>query len=486
MFTEIFMEYIINGYEPRRLFEIFEEISAIPRGSGNEKGIADYICAFAERLGLFYIRDEVNNVFIRKEAGEGYKDAPSVLLQGHTDMVCEKNASTVHDFTKDPLKLCVKDGFLSADGTTLGADDGVAVAMMLALLESNEDLPMLECLFTVGEETGLEGAESFDYSVITAKKMINMDSEGEGIAVVSSAGGADVCYTLATDRVKCPDRPVRIKVTGLMGGHSGTDISTCRMNANRVMGRVLSRLYEKRPFNLVSISGGNMKNAIARECVSEISVLDKAEIENELDIIRDEIESEVCAEDKGFKIYLDKGKSSANMLTYKDTWTLISLLTLAPNGVFAMSPDFEGLVRTSCNCGVVECDEKEIKVWVKTRSSSNSEHALLLDTLTGVGRVLGVESEISGMYESWDYCKDSQLAKQFVETYKKLFPDSKIELKTAAIHAGLECGIIISHLGECDTIAIGPDVFDIHSPDERLDLASLERFWKLVLALIKA
>lgn len=480
------MEYIINGYEPKRLFEIFEEISAIPRGSGNEKGIADYICAYAERLGLFCIRDEVNNVFVRREAGKGYEEAPSVLLQGHTDMVCEKNASTVHDFTKDPLKLRVKDGFLSAHGTTLGADDGVAVAMMLALLELDEDMPMLECLFTVSEETSLLGAEAFDYSVVKSRKMINMDSEGEGVAIVSSAGGADICYTLATDRVKCPDRPIKITVTGLMGGHSGTDISTCRMNANRVMGRVLARLYAKKPFNLISIKGGNMKNAIARECVAEISVIDRAEVENELEIIRHEIADEVCKEDRGIKIYLDKGKISENMLTYKDTSKLIDLLTLTPNGVYAMSPDFEGLVRTSCNCGVVECDEDEIKVWIKTRSSSNSEHDALLGILKRFADAIGVRGEVSGIYESWDYCKDSKLACEFVDAYKKLFPDSPIQPKTAAIHAGLECGTIISRLGTCDTIAIGPDVFDIHSPDERLDLASMERFWKLVLYMIKA
>lgn len=479
------MEYIINGYEPKRLFEIFEEISAIPRGSGNEKAIADYICARAEKLGLFCVRDEVNNVFIRREAGKGYENAPSVLLQGHTDVVCEKNASTVHDFTRDPLKLRVKDGFLSADGTTLGADDGVAVAIMLALLELDEDMPMLECLFTVGEETSLVGAEAFDYSVVKSRRMINMDSEGEGIAVVSSAGGADVCYTLAPDKVKCPDRPIKITVTGLMGGHSGTDISTCRMNANRVMGRILARLYDKRPFNLVSIKGGNMKNAIARECVAEISVIDRAELESELEIIRREMADEVCKEDEGLKIYLDKGKISDKMLTYKDTSTLISLLTLAPNGVYAMSPDFEGLVRTSCSCGVVECDENEIKVWVKTRSSSNSEHDALLGVLTRLASVLGVKSEISGIYESWDYCKDSEIAKKFIDAYKKLFPNSNIEPKTAAIHAGLECGTIISRLGGCDTIAIGPDIFDIHSPDERLDLASFERFWRLVLYMIK-
>lgn len=479
------MEYIIKDREPKRLFEIFEEISAIPRGSGNEKGIADYICAFAERLGLFCVRDNVNNVFIRKEAGEGYKDTPSVLLQGHTDMVCEKNAGTVHDFEKDPLKLQVKDGFLSADGTTLGADDGVAVAMMLALLESDDNMPELECLFTVGEETGLEGAESFDYSLIKSKKMINMDSEGEGVAVVSSAGGADVCYTVTPETVKCPDRPIKITVTGLMGGHSGTDIDACRMNANRVMGRILARLYDKKPFNLTKINGGNMKNAIARECVAELSVIDAKLVENEIKAMEKELLSEACAQDKGLRIYLGKGAVTDKMLSYRDTSRVISLLTVPPSGVYAMSSDFKGLVRTSCNFGLVETTESEVKIWVKTRSSLESEHQSLIDTLTRTGDIIGADSEVSGMYESWDYCADSPLAEQFLSTFKRLFPDLNIEPRTAAIHAGLECGIIISRLGGCDTIAIGPDVFDIHSPDERLDLASFERFWTLVTALIK-
>ena len=480
------MEYIIKDREPKRLFEIFEEISAIPRGSGNEKGIADYICAFAENLGLFYTRDALHNVFIRKGAGKGFEDRASVLLQGHTDMVCEKNAGTVHDFEKDPLKLRVDNGFLSAEGTTLGADDGVAIAMMLALLESSDPMPEIECLFTVGEETGLEGAEGFDYSIVKSKKMINMDSEGEGIAVVSSAGGADVCYTVKTDRVKCPDRPIRIKVTGLMGGHSGTDIDTCRMNANRVMGRILSRLYAKMPFNLTLINGGNMKNAIARECVADISVIDAKLVENEIKSIEKELLSEVCDEDKGLRIFLGKGALTDKMLTYKDTSRVISLLSVTPSGVFAMSSDFKGLVRTSCNFGLVESDAESIKIWVKTRSSLESEHQYLISTLIGAGDLVGADSEVSGMYASWDLVKDSPLAELFVSTFKRLFPSLGIEPKTAAIHAGLECGIIISRLGGCDTVAIGPNVYDIHSPDERLDLASLERFWILVNEMIKA
>ncbi len=480
------MRYVIDGYEPKRLFEIFEEISSIPRGSGNEKEIADYICSFAKDLGLFCLRDQNNNVFVRKNAGKGYENAPAFLLQGHTDMVCEKNAVTVHDFATDPIKLYVDGGFLKAKGTTLGADDGVAVAMMLALLESSEDMPTLECLFTVEEETSLKGAESFDYSVVTARKMINMDSEDEGVAVVSSAGGADVLLELLTDRIPCPDRPIRIKVTGLMGGHSGCDIHTCRQNANRLMGRILSRLYAKKPFNLVSIDGGNMKNAIARECVAEISVIDRDIIENELDILRAELEAELCEEDKKLKIYLDKGRASQKMLTYKDTSSVISLLTLTPNGVFSMSPVFDRLVRTSCNCGVVETSEDSVRIWIKTRSSQNSEHEYLISVLRRFGTVFGARFELSGVYEAWDYVENSPLARDFLRIYSELFGDLGITPRTEAIHAGLECGTIISRLGGCDAIAIGPNVYDIHSPDERLDLESFERFWKLVLALIRA
>ena len=480
------MQYLIEGYEPKRLFEIFEEISAIPRGSGNEKGIADYICNFAEKLGLFYVRDKVDNVFVRKGSGKSYKDAPALLLQGHTDMVCEKNASTVHDFMRDPLKLCVKDRFVCAQGTTLGADDGVAVATMLALLELDEDMPMLECLFTVGEETCLVGAENFDYSIITSRKMINMDSEGEGVAVVSSAGGADVLFELRADRIRCPDRPIRIKVTGLAGGHSGCDIDTCRLNANRVMGRILSRLYEKKPFNLVTINGGNMKNAIARECVAEISVIDRECVNAELEIIGNEINAELCEDDKDFRIYVEKGKPSDSMLTYKDTSTVISLLTITPDGVYSMSPVFDRLVRTSCNCGVVETEGSSVRIWVKTRSSQNSEHEHLISVMKRFARIFDVHFEVSGMYEAWDYSQDSALARNFIRIYRELFPDSEIIPRTEAIHAGLECGTVISHLGECDAIAIGPNIYDIHSPNERLDLASFERFWKLMVALIKA
>ena len=251
------MEYIVKGYEPKAVFEIFEDICAIPHGSGNEKAVADYIEEYANKRGLFVLRDETGNVFVRKNATEGYENAPAILLQGHMDMVCEKNSDSDHDFLRDPLKLSVKDGFLWANGTTLGADNGIAVAMMLALLDTAEH-PTLECLFTVEEETGLAGAQGFDCSVVTAKRMINLDSEEDHQITAGCAGGKRTEYTFNYNKITANegDTFLEVSVTGLSGGHSGAEIHLGKTNAIVLMGRLLSAAYSQHKFNLVKINGG--------------------------------------------------------------------------------------------------------------------------------------------------------------------------------------------------------------------------------------
>lgn len=476
--------YLISGYTPASLFRYFEDLCAIPHGSGNEAGVAEYLCDFAKSRGLFCIRDTANNVFIRKKASAGYEDHPAILLQGHTDMVCEKNADTVHDFERDPLDLYIEDGWLRARGTTLGGDDGIAVAMMLAILDDTTlNHPMLECLFTTGEETRMAGADEFDYSVVTARKLINLDSEAEGIVTVSCAGGTDVMLNYPVDRIAESARTLRVSVKGLAGGHSGAEIHLCRANANRVLARLLAALYEDEPFHLISISGGNKRNAIPREAQAEIAVLDEKRATR---IILEEearITAELSPADSGFRVHVGKGCVREEMFSYKDTSAVLNLLLTVPNGVIAMSPTVENFVRTSSNIGVVTTDEAGVHVGIMARSSCDSEMDATLVVLSRLAKLIGAEYVLEDRHAGWELCPDSALTRDYVETWKSLYPGK--EPVVCGIHAGLECGIIISKLeGGCDAISIGPDMRNIHTPDEALSLLSCQRTYALVVEML--
>ncbi len=477
--------YIINGYEPKKMFEYFEDISRIPRGSGNEEAIASFIMDFAKERGLYCFKDEVNNVFVRKQASKGYENAPAVMLQGHTDMVCEKNADTVHDFEKDPIKLFVKDGWLHAQGTTLGGDDGAAVAAMLAFLDDDSlSHPTLECLFTSGEETSLVGANAFDYSVVTARRIINLDTELEGEAICSCAGSADLVLSLDLDRKKVSKRALKVTVKGLAGGHSGADIHTGRASAIRVMGRVLGALYDAEPFRLVSIDGGNKRNAIPRECVAQLVVSDDKAASELIKKLEKEIKATLVPEDAGFVIRIDKGVLEPEAASFKNTSTIINLLTLSHNGVYAYMQDASGFVRTSASMGVVETIGDKFVANIMARSSNDGEMDALLLSYQNLCKVLGVTCECDGRSSGWDFDPQSALAKDFVELYKEIFGEGSNPVVNP-IHAGLECGVIVSALGQgADALSIGPTIVDIHTPNERLELASCEKFWKILCALV--
>lgn len=479
--------YLINDLEPKRMFNFFEEISRIPRGSGNEAAIAEYICDFARNKGLYFIKDAVNNVFIRKEATKGYENVPAVMLQGHTDMVCEKNADTVHDFEKDPLKLEVKDGWLFAKGTTLGGDDGAAVAAMLAFLEDDTlPHPTLECLFTSGEETSLVGACAFDYSIVTARRIINLDTELEGEAICSCAGSADVVLSLETDLTKISQRALKITVKGLAGGHSGADIHLGRASAIRIMGRILAEIYDQNPFRLVSIDGGNKPNAIPRECVAQIVTNDPDGVKAIVERMEKQIKSTLLPDDKRFCVRIEKGVQEGCMMSFKQTSSAIGALTLTHNGVYAYMQDGSGFVRTSASMGIVKSEQGKVEFHIMPRSSNAPEMDALLLSYKNLAKAIGVEYHLGGKSSGWDFDPSSALAKDFVRIYKELFGDDS-DPKVNPIHAGLECGVIVSALGEkCDALSIGPTIVDIHTPDERLELASCEKFWKLLCAMIAA
>ncbi len=482
-------DHIIRGYEPEKLFNYFEDISKIPRGSGNEKEIADFIESFAKERGLFCVRDSLDNVFVRKKATSGYENEEGILLQGHTDMVCEKNSGTEHDFLKDGLDLYIDKGWLRAKGTTLGGDDGVAVAIMLYVLDDNELChPQIECLFTTGEETGLYGASGFDYSYVTSKKLINLDSEAEGIATVSCAGGDSLEFTVKAKRIPIPNfvRPIKISVKGLSGGHSGADIIFEKGNAAIILTRLLSMLYEKHPFSIVTISGGSRGNAIPREAEA---VIFTSEPELTLDFVNEytkTVMSWMPASDKKLKISAGKAKGSFfHMLTLADTSKILSLTAFMPNGVISREPSELSMVETSNNLGVIRDNGDEgIFINYHGRSSLDSKMDLLELTAKRAAKLLDIELNIDGRYSGWPMRADSALVRDFCEASKKVLGED-FEPKVMGIHAGLECGIICSAVSGLDAISIGPELKDIHSPSEKLELGSFERLFKIIKLMLE-
>ncbi len=482
--TDKLMNYIINGYEPAEMFHYFEDISAIPHGSGNEKKIADYIEIFAKERNLYCYRDRHNNIFIRKSASKCFKDRSAVLLQGHTDMVCEKDSDVDHDFEKDGLRLYLNEDYLRAQGTTLGADDGAAVALMLTLLNDKTLLsPTLECLFTTEEETGLTGAKFFDYSQITAKTMINLDGETEGEAWVSCAGGIQTRFAFKYDKIPIKNKILKIRIKGLAGGHSGADIDKNHTNAIKLMGRILLNLYESEPFNLISIHGGNKINAIPRECEVFLSVIDPVKAVDFILTFEKIIRVELSESDGDFKINIDKSGPFDHMMTYKSTSSLLSLITLAPNGINTMSSSIPSLVESSINPGIIACDDKSVYLSFMSRSSVDSIMDDICLRLNRLAKITNSEATHSNRYSSWTYNPNSRIQTIYIETYNRLFTENKA--KISSIHAGLECGIIKQQVDDLDIIAIGPEINHNHSPHEEINLKSLERLWILMKEILK-
>lgn len=480
------MERVIKGYEPDAMFGFFEEISAIPRGSGNEGAIASYLCDFAKERGLEYRRDEYNNVIIKKPATKRYEGKEPVMLQGHTDMVCEKDDCSDHDFTKDGIKLIEEKGFLHADHTTLGGDDGAAVAMMLYALDSKKlSHPELQCVFTSSEETGMFGANGIDVSDITARRIINLDSEDEGIAVVSCAGSMNTTFTLDPERVPFAGKAIKINISDLYGGHSGGEIHRGRTNAVILMGTLLSKIYEKQPFCLISFAGGNKRNAIPRSCEAVIAVTDRDMVSETVMTFTSSIRADLCPLDRNVKIRVSRcpiAERGETMFTYKDTGKVLSFLALLPNGVITMSQNHEGLVESSSNVGIAKMKDTALAFDVYSRSSSDAAMDAIRLRLVRLAKVTGFDYYLEELSGGWNFNPNSRLQGDYVASYEKLFG---VTPRVEGIHAGLECGVFISKMGGGDAISIGPQMRDIHTPKETLDLHSAERTWKLLEELLK-
>ena len=477
------MAYVVKGYEPRQVFEIFEDICVIPHGSGNESGVAEYILKYASDRGLFALRDETGNVFVRKEAAAGYENKPALLLQGHMDMVCEKNADVEHDFLTDGLKLSVKDGYLWADGTTLGGDNGIAVAMMLALLDTDKH-PRIECLFTVEEETGLAGAKGFDCSVVTAKQMINLDSEEDWQITAGCAGGCrtEVDFAYEAKEIDKDASLLKISVTGLSGGHSGAEIHLGKTNALIALGRILGAIWAKERFALVSLSGGGKDNAIAREAFAVIAVKNH----REASLLAAEevwgIKKELSRDDEGMVVKVDYTEGFDKCIDEETTGRIVGFLNTVKTGVLKMSNDISGLVEYSRNLGVADTLEDKIKFTLSSRSSIEAQIDLSCREMDTLSALVGASCRHYARYPGWEYAPVSPLRDRYAEIYKELFGK---ELSVGVIHAGLECGILSSKLDGMDIISVGPNMHDIHSPSEHLDLASCERVWRTLVKLVE-
>lgn len=475
----------LENCEPKRVFYYFEELCKIPHGSGNTKQISDYLVSFAKEHGLEYVQDEMNNVVIYKPATEGYEDAPAVILQGHMDMVCEKRPDVDHDFTKDPLNISVKDGHVTANGTTLGGDDGIAVAYGLALLESTELAhPALEVLITVDEEIGLLGAEGFDCSALKGKRLINLDSEAEGSLWISCAGGLSGISTIPVQRVEAEGQKTAVKITGLMGGHSGAEIDKKRANANVLMGRFLYTLQKEAAYEIISLAGGQKDNAITREADAELLVEDVNAVKACAEKVQKGFREEYAGTDEGITIEItDLGASSARVLHPTSREKVLFFLMEVPFGIQKMSGSIDGLVETSTNIGIVKLGEDEFLGSSSVRSSVEAAGAALSDKICYLTEFLGGDYTVQGAYPAWEYRKDSPLRDQMVEVYEEMYGEKP---NVVAIHAGLECGLFYKKIEGLDCVSLGPNMKDIHTSEEVLDIASTERVWKYLVKVLES
>ena len=475
----------LENCEPKRVFYYFEELCKIPHGSGNTKQISDYLVSFAKEHGLEYVQDEMNNVVIYKPATEGYEDAPAVILQGHMDMVCEKRPDVDHDFTKDPLNISVKDGYVTANGTTLGGDDGIAVAYGLALLESKYlSHAALEVLITVDEEIGLLGAEGFDCSVLKGKRLINLDSEAEGSLWISCAGGLSGISTIPVQRVEAEGQKAAVKITGLMGGHSGAEIDKKRANANVLMGRFLYSLQQETAYEIISLAGGQKDNAITREADAELLVEDINSVKACAEKLQKGFREEYAGTDEGITVEItDLGVASAKVLHPTSREKVLFFLMEVPFGIQKMSGSIDGLVETSTNIGIVKLGEDEFLGSSSVRSSVEAAGAALSDKICYLTEFLGGEYTVQGAYPAWEYRKDSPLRDQMVEVYEEMYGEKP---NVVAIHAGLECGLFYKKIEGLDCVSLGPNMKDIHTSEEVLDIASTERVWKYLVKVLES
>lgn len=477
---------VLSELEPKEVFHYFEELCSIPHPSYKEGKISDYCVKFAKEHGLTVYQDELKNVIIIKEATPGYENAAPLVIQGHLDMVCEKEPGCTIDFEKDGLELMIEGDYITAKGTTLGGDDGIAVAYALAILASETiEHPKLEVIFTVAEEVGMEGATGIDVSMLEGRKLLNLDSEEEGYMLISCAGGCGVECTLPVSWEEKTGTRIDVTVEGLIGGHSGVEIDKGRANSNLLMGRVLLEAARNVEYAVISIAGGAKDNAIPRETEAQVIVpagKEEAFIRSVTETAA-AVAKEYSTSDPGIRIHAKAaGTETAYALTEEAAGKTLQLINHLPNGIQSMSADIKGLVETSLNLGVLTLTKEQLSLRYAVRSSVGTAKEFLINKMEHLTAYMGGTVIRSGNYPAWEYKKDSVLREDMIRVYREMYGKEPV---IQAIHAGLECGILAGKLEGLDAVSIGPDMIGIHTTEEKLSISSTKRVWEYILEVIK-
>ena len=460
------------------VLNFFEIISKIPRMSGHEEKIADYICKFAEERGLDYRKDNLYNVLVKKKASKGFENKEAIILQAHTDMVCEKTSDSLHDFEKDEIEIVETEETYTAKDTTLGADDGIGVATLLLMLDDEEiGHPDIYCLFTTQEEIGMDGAKGFDYSGINAKYLINVDGEEENTAIVGCAGGVRLCYEKNMELVDNQDKVYKIRASGLHGGHSGVDINKNRINSNWLTAQILEKLDNVK---IISFVGGNKDNAIPNATETLFSTTSdnikevSEEVKNRLQLVE---------EDKNLKIEITEVEKESKSISSEESKEILDLIINLKQGVIEYSKDVEDLVESSGNVGIVDIQKEKSTITELIRSSDDEKKEIIKDSNNQMAQKYGYSVLENSSYPGWKYSPDSKIEKAYIESYKEVHNGEAPIV--CAIHAGVECGMIYKKMPHLEMISMGPDLVDVHTVKETLYLKSCRRFLETFVKLIE-
>ena len=477
---------VVEGKKPEKVFEFFEDIAGIPHGSGNVEQISNYLVDFAKKRELKYRQDDSLNVIIWKDGTKGYEDSDTVIIQGHMDMVAVKTADSNKDMEKEGLDLEVNGDYLSAKNTSLGGDDGIAVAYALAVLDSDDVAhPPIEAIFTVDEEIGLLGAVALDTSDIKGKLMLNLDSEDEGIFTVSCAGGGTATCNLPLHKEPINAQIIELRLYDFAGGHSGMEIIKGGANANCIMGRILLNVFQNVGMRLVSINGGEKDNVIAKVSEAAIAV-NKEAVEKAKEIIENtfnEVKDEYKTTDPDAKLQTNVIEEQfMDVMSGATTLATIISLVNMPNGIQRMNNEIEGMVQTSLNLGILRTTETNVALSYSVRSSVESEKQFLIEKLRSLTEIFGGTLEMSGEYPGWEYKDDSKIREVSVKAYEELYKEEPV---VEAIHAGLECGLFADKIEGLDAISFGPTMKNVHTTDEMLSISSTERTWNLITKILE-
>lgn len=475
----------VSELKPYEVFKNFKIISSIPHGSGNTRKISDYCVQQAKKFGYRYVQDENDNVIVYVNGTKGYEFAKPVALQGHIDMVCDKTDDCILDMQSDPIELLCDEEFIFAKNTTLGGDDGVAIAYMLTLMEDKTiSHPPLELIFTADEEIGMIGARALDVNSLNTNRIINIDSEIEGILTVSCAGGIRAVCNIPFTTEKATGTAFSITISGLRGGHSGTEINKGRVNANKLAGRMLNYIYQETEFKISGIYGGKKYNAIPKEAVVTICVDNSKTEKFNLAVNKfiTMIQKEKIVNEPDLHITVDTCVLPNECMDHQSTQTVLFTLLQIPDGVQAMSPDITNMVQTSLNMGIVETKVDHIALSFLLRSNASAGKQAIIQKLKSFIEYLNGNIEFMSDYPAWEYRADSELRDIMVKVYCELYGEEPV---VTAIHAGLECGILAGKIVDMDAVSFGPNIYHAHTPEEKMEIASVERCWEYLKAVLK-